>query len=118
VSNKRGGFLRTEADTLGWTPLFGGLVGANDAEADKPHPAPVHLALSGSGIGPSSDVWFVGDSAIDMHCGLASGCVPVLLRPEPPRPGEFDAHPPVCHLTCCDAIVALVRELSVPISPI
>lgn len=118
VSNKRGAFLRTEVEVLGWASKFGGLVGANDAEADKPHPAPVHMALGNSGIKPGRDVWFVGDSPIDMQCGIAAGCAPVLMRPEDPRPGEFDAHPPLCHLTCCDAIVALVRELWVPISPI
>ncbi|MGE5546517.1 MAG: HAD family hydrolase [Solirubrobacterales bacterium] len=118
VSNKRGGFLRKEVEALGWTGLFGALVGASDAKADKPHPAPVHMALAAGGLEPGAEVWFVGDAPIDMHCGHDSGCTPMLIRAEPPRPGEFDAHPPVCHLSCCNAIVALVRELSVPISPI
>ncbi|MGE5503870.1 MAG: HAD family hydrolase [Actinomycetota bacterium] len=118
VSNKRGGFLRTEADRLGWTRLFGSLVGANDAHADKPAPAPVHMALQGSGIDAGEQVWFVGDSPIDMHCALNSGCLPVLMRPHPPRPGEFDAYPPVRHLSGCGELAALVLELSVPISPI
>jgi phosphoglycolate phosphatase len=118
VSNKRGGFLRKEAEVLGWTGFFGGLVGANDAEADKPSPAPVKLALNGSGIEPGAHVWFVGDSPIDMHCAMNSGCIPVLMRNEPIRPGEFDAHPPVYHLENCASMVTLVRELRVPISTI
>lgn len=77
VSNKVGPYLRTEADILGWTPFFGALVGATDAIADKPHPAPVHMALAPSGISPSTDVWFVGDSGVDLECGVASGCIPV-----------------------------------------
>lgn len=118
VSNKRGSFLRAEVETLGWTRFFGALVGATDAEADKPHPAPVHMALAPGALTPNPRVWFVGDAAIDMECGLASGCTPVLMRLDPPRSGEFDSHPPVCHLAGCDAIVALVRELAVPISPV
>lgn len=117
VSNKRGTFLRKEADMLGWTPWFGALVGATDCVSDKPHPAPVLKSLAPAGIEPGRDVWFVGDSVIDIECGLASGCLPILVREDPPRPGEFDTHPPVCHLSCCDAIVALVGELAVPISP-
>jgi phosphoglycolate phosphatase len=118
VSNKQGRFLRSEAEALGWNRYFGTLVGATDAEADKPHPSPVRMALAPAGFGPGPDVWFVGDAAIDMECGRASGCTPVLMRTEPPRVGEFDSHPPVCHLSCCDAIVGLVRELAVPISPV
>lgn len=118
VSNKRGGFLRKEAAVLGWDRLFGALVGANDAEADKPSTAPVSMVLNGSGIQPGPSVWFVGDSPIDMHCAVNSGCVPVLMRGDPPRPGEFDTHPPVYHLENCAAMVTLVRELAVPISTI
>jgi phosphoglycolate phosphatase len=118
VSNKRGSFLRKEAAVLGWTRLFGALVGANDAEADKPSPAPVHMVLEGSGISPQAGVWFAGDSHIDLHCAVASGCVPVLMRPEAPEAGEFDVHPPVYHLENCAAMLALVRELAVPISTI
>ncbi len=118
VSNKRGAFLRKEAEILGWSGLFGALVGATDAAADKPDVAPVIMALQSSGFAPGANVWFVGDAAIDMHCALNSGCVPVLMRSDPPRPGEFDTHPPVYTLDNCRSLVTLVNELSVPISPI
>ena len=36
---------------LGWSRHFGRLVGAGDAAADKPDPAPVGLALEPSGVG-------------------------------------------------------------------
>src|SRR5215469_13443713 len=49
VSNKTGAVLRAEAAHLGWTPLFGAIVGAGDADVDKPHPAPVALALEPGG---------------------------------------------------------------------
>jgi phosphoglycolate phosphatase len=80
VSNKSGKNLRKEAAHLGWDGYFSRLVGANDAEEDKPAPAAVHLALSGSGVEAGPDVWFVGDNAIDIDCAEAAGCLPILLR--------------------------------------
>ena len=88
VSNKTGPLLRREVDRLGWSGLFGRVVGAGDAPADKPACEPVHLALSESGVSPGEDVWFVGDTALDMECATNSGCVAVLLG-EAENPGEF-----------------------------
>ena len=51
ISNKRGDFLRREAEHLGWNGYFGNLVGAGDAAADKPDAAPVIMALARSGGG-------------------------------------------------------------------
>jgi phosphoglycolate phosphatase len=93
VSNKTGAVLRNEVAHLGWTPLFGAIVGAGDAHTDKPHCAPVELALQPSGIPPGPDVWFVGDTAIDMECALAAGCVPVLLGADDAS-AEFALFPP------------------------
>jgi len=105
VSNKTGAVLRREVEHLGWTSLFGSIVGAGDAHTDKPHCAPVELALRPSGIAPGRDVWFVGDTAVDMECALGAGCVPVLLgSPEPA--GEFAQFSPA--LTVADG-AALFR---------
>jgi phosphoglycolate phosphatase len=106
VSNKRGRFLRLEAERLGWTGHFSQLVGAADAPADKPDPAPVEMALRGSGIARGADVWFVGDADIDMACAINAGCRPVLLRREPQTPGEFADCPPALHLPDCAALAA------------
>jgi phosphoglycolate phosphatase len=108
VSNKRGDILRREADALNWTRLFRRFVGANDAERDKPAAAPVHLALEDSAIAPGLDIWFVGDTDIDLVCAANSGCVPVLLRPEPPLPGEFADHPPHRYFDSCAALAKLL----------
>jgi phosphoglycolate phosphatase len=94
VSNKTGRLLRREADQLGWTRHFDVIVGAGDAETDKPTTAPVDLALSGSGIPRGRQVWFVGDTAIDMECAAAAGCVGVLLSPGPADEGEFTRYRP------------------------
>lgn len=104
VSNKRGDYLREEAARLGWLPLFARMVGAFDAERDKPAVEPVHFALAGSGIPAGGDVWFIGDADIDMQCASNAGCVPVLLRAEPPMEGEFDGYAPRFHVADCIAL--------------
>jgi phosphoglycolate phosphatase len=113
VSNKRGRFLRLEADHLGWTGHFAKLVGAADAPEDKPAIAPVDLALAGSGIPRGPDVWFVGDADIDIVCAVNAGCFPVLLRREPMGPDEFDSHKPGLHLPDCAALAARLGEVGV-----
>jgi phosphoglycolate phosphatase len=113
VSNKRGHFLRLEADRLGWSKLFASLIGATDASADKPEIAPVELALAGSGISRGPEVWFVGDTDIDMLCAVNSGCLPILLRREPPRPGEFAVSSPARHLCDCLELATCLRDAGV-----
>lgn len=82
VSNKQGIILRDEAARLGWDGYFHRLIGATDAPADKPDVAPVVMALEGSGIAPGPDVWFIGDTDIDMICANNAGCTAVFLGPE------------------------------------
>ncbi|HUI34849.1 MAG TPA: HAD hydrolase-like protein [Stellaceae bacterium] len=110
VSNKTGAMLRREAAHLGWTSLFGAIVGAGDAEIDKPHHAPVELALRPSGIAPGPDVWFVGDTAIDMECALAAGCVPVLLGPDGAA-AEFAKFPPALTIADGEGFFRTLRGL-------
>jgi phosphoglycolate phosphatase len=116
VSNKTGSFLRKEADHLGWARHFDHVIGAGDAESDKPSPAPVHMALAGSGIAPGAEVWFAGDAPVDMHCAVNSGCIPILLRSALPGSEEFQTHPPRHHFAAFGSLTGLVRGLLHPIS--
>ncbi|MBL6958755.1 MAG: HAD family hydrolase [Rhodospirillales bacterium] len=111
VSNKRGDYLRKEAEHLGWNRYFGRLIGANDAERDKPSPDPVSMALSGSGIDPGQHVWFAGDADIDLECANNAGCLPVLVRDTPPGPGEFKEFPPARHVPDCGELAKLIKYL-------
>jgi phosphoglycolate phosphatase len=79
VSNKNGHYLRTEVAALGWEAWFRRLVGAGDAAADKPSRLAVELALAPTGIAPAPDVWFIGDTGIDIACARAAGCTAVLI---------------------------------------
>jgi len=111
VSNKNGEYLRREVEHLGWATHFGRVVGAQDAAEDKPSPAPVRLALAGSGIEPGAEVWFVGDNPIDVACARAAGCRPVLVR-GPTRTGGAAVAEIDCPLfASCDDLAAFVEAL-------
>ena len=79
VSNKTGRFLRAEVAHLGWAGHFGAVVGAGDATADKPNPAPIHLALRQLGRTADPTVWYLGDTALDMQAARAAGVTAVLV---------------------------------------
>ena len=111
VSNKTGPVLRREAAHLGWTRFFGRLVGAGDAASDKPHAAPVHLALAGTGIGAGGAVWYVGDTAIDMECAANSGCLGVLVGALDANDPGFARFPPALQFPACAALAAHFRAL-------
>lgn len=108
VSNKTGKYLRAEADHLGWTPFFGRLVGAQDAERDKPAPDPIHLALSQNNVKTGPDVWYVGDAPIDVICGKNAGCSTILLGAETQENSGDSA--PDLQIADCAALSALMRS--------
>ena len=79
VSNKQGALLRAEATQLGWAGQFKALVGAGDAAADKPDPAPMRMALDPCNVPSGPSVWYVGDTALDMEAARRAGFSAVLL---------------------------------------
>ncbi|MBT3361299.1 MAG: HAD family hydrolase [Rhodospirillales bacterium] len=111
VSNKHGDVLRDEAAFLGWQGFFERIIGAFDAKGDKPAVDPVEMALSRSDIQCGPDVWFVGDTDVDLECAAISGCVPVLVRSEKPGKEEFDEYPPDIYVNNCLTLSNLLRRL-------
>ena len=79
MSNKAGTYLRAEVAHLGWAAHFGAVVGAGDAAADKPDPAPIRIALQRLGRPADASVWYLGDTALDMRAARAAGCTAVLI---------------------------------------
>lgn len=79
VSNKPGAALRREVGHIGWNAYFRAVIGAGDAEADKPHPAPIWQALAAIGLKPGPEIWYVGDTGVDMLAARAAGVTAVLL---------------------------------------
>jgi phosphoglycolate phosphatase len=110
VSNKTGDVLRREADHLGWTAYFRRLVGASDAALDKPHAAPILLALDGSGIAVGQ-TWYVGDTALDMECAKNAGCRSVLLGARAIEEESFAHFPPDLHFPDCAAFARYATGL-------
>jgi phosphoglycolate phosphatase len=110
VSNKTGNILRREAEHLRWTRHFKRLVGAGDAALDKPHAAPVLLALDASGIGVG-EAWYVGDTALDMECAQNAGCLGVLVGARAIEEESFAQFPPDLHFPDCAAFSRYVGEL-------
>ncbi len=104
VSNKRGDYLRQQADALKWTKYFVALVGSQDASRDKPERDPVDKALAHAAMLPDSNVWFVGDTAIDMLCAKNAGCFPIFIG------SQVDIaalNPPLAFSNCQDLEILL-----------
>lgn len=116
VSNKTGRFLRAEAEMLGWAPLFDALIGATDAAADKPDPAPVYMALEPMGFEPGPAIWFVGDADVDMEIAHRTGLTPVLVGDTPHVGDGLNRFPPAISLDGCAAISSLVKRIAATIS--
>jgi phosphoglycolate phosphatase len=112
ISNKQGPLLRAEAAHLGWDKSFTALLGASDAAADKPDPAPFRLAFAACGLRPGGRVWYVGDTALDMQAARAAGCVAVLLGDAAHDGGVANAIPDLAFTDAAaltEALAALAR---------
>lgn len=94
ISNKTGYNLRKEIDALGWGRYFRVILGAGDAPKDKPDPLIVDLALSAISQAPGHDVWFVGDTDVDLICANRGGCWPILVG-DGDLPAAEQGNPPV-----------------------
>jgi phosphoglycolate phosphatase len=111
ISNKQGALLRAEAGHLGWTPVFAALVGAGDAEADKPDPAPFRIALAACGVQPGAHVWYVGDTAMDMQAARRAGLTAVLIGDATHDGGVMVASPDLAFADA-EALAAALRALA------
>lgn len=110
VSNKKGPNLRKELAHIGWEHYFQAAVGADDAEHDKPEPAPVLMALEKSGLSSSADVWFYGDTAIDLECAERTGCTPILYGDVEAVGGVYHGFPYALHARDHKAMVEALNQ--------
>lgn len=110
LSNKTGRYLREEAAHLGWSGNFAALVGAGDAEQDKPARQALDLALYPIGCKADPGVWIVGDSGIDMEAAHRAGCMAVLLHRDDHDAEEFRDWPPTFVFNSCNSVTELVAR--------
>jgi phosphoglycolate phosphatase len=108
VSNKAGAFLRAEVRHLDWSGHFGAVVGAGDAAADKPDPAPILLALDQLGCAANRSAWYLGDTALDMETAQAAGVTAVLVG-DASHDGGIDRARPDIHFSCALDLAAWLR---------
>jgi len=110
VSNKAGAFLRREVTHLGWDKFFGPVIGAGDAEADKPDPAPLLLALQRLRHAAGPSVWYMGDTALDMQAARAAGLTAVLIG-DAEHDGGVERAAADIHFSTRDHLVSRLHEL-------
>jgi phosphoglycolate phosphatase len=79
VSNKKKNLLDAEINMLDSYKYFKVIVGSGDTNEDKPSPKPIQYALSKINESPGKDVWYIGDSKIDIISGNKAGCTTVYL---------------------------------------
>jgi phosphoglycolate phosphatase len=110
LSNKTGHYLREEASHLAWDAYFSAIVGAGDAERDKPALQSLELALAPFGCEPGKSVWIVGDSGIDLEVAHRSGCVPILMHRQDLEAEEFANWPPEFVFNSCNSLKELIAR--------
>ncbi len=110
VSNKDGPFLRREVAHLAWSGHFGPVVGAGDAAADKPDPAPILFALQQLGRAPDASIWYLGDTAVDMQAARAAGVTAVLVG-DAAHDGGVARAAPHRHFSSAADLAAALRAL-------
>lgn len=111
VSNKTGRFLRAEVAHLGWASLFGAVIGAGDAQEDKPSPAPILLALSRLGASADGSVWYLGDTALDMQAARAARATAVLVG-DAAHDGGIERACPDLHFADAHGVAERLRALA------
>lgn len=82
VTNKKSSLVKAEIEVFGWSKYFVSVVGAGEAEADKPSHAPLKLAVERAALGPDvtpENILFVGDTDNDLACANKFGAPTVLL---------------------------------------
>ena len=111
VSNKKGVNLRKEVTHLGWDGFFDAVVGAQDASHDKPNPAPALMALENAPALAAHDIWFVGDTGVDLECAKNIGAMPVLYGDQQGKDGLFEGFPYRYYARDHRALRALFEEM-------
>jgi len=106
VSNKGGDRLRQEIKLLDLSHVFDCAIGSGDTHADKPSSIPLLHALTSKDLNPSEDIWFVGDSVVDMICAHAAGCTPVSVAPQ----ADSFAHPKI-RAKNCEGLLHILQTL-------
>lgn len=80
VSNSRRGHISPVLDRWSVTQLFDTIVTIEDVQNGKPHPEPIHKALTQLKAGPTK-AWMIGDAVVDIRAGNAAGVKTIAFSP-------------------------------------
>lgn len=97
VTNKKSDTLKLELNHLGWRDYFDVTVGAGDAKRDKPSCDPAIMALENFTGARPEEVWFIGDTGVDLECAAGIGATSVLYGDHAPQGMMHDGHPFTAH---------------------
>ena len=82
VTNDAEALARAQLARLGWTNLFGSIIGFDSGFGGKPGGGGVRAAIEAAGLEPQQAI-MVGDSEADMLAGQAAGCAfTVAIHPD------------------------------------
>ena len=96
VTNKKGELVKREITNHGWDNYFAITIGAGEAEADKPSPAPLLLAIEQSGLDISpQDVWYIGDTDNDLGCAETAGAQSIFILNDELEPDYLAQYSPL-----------------------
>lgn len=83
VSNKKRELIEAEIENYSWQDFFISIVGAGEAQEDKPSSAPLKLAVDNSGLNlDPQEIWFIGDTDNDVACANDFGAQTVFIEKE------------------------------------
>ena len=80
ASSKVGPMLREEIAHLGWEAYLPGIVGAGEAEKDKPAKEAALFAIHGTDIELGPELWVIGDLPIDVQFARNAGGTAVVMN--------------------------------------
>lgn len=115
VSNKTGYLLRAECEHLGWSDYFVSVIGAMDAEKDKPAPDPIFLCLKDTGLKSNSNIWYVGDAPTDIQCAHNARITGILIR-DSAITSDYDEYPPHHHFENLNKMAAFLQDIKLNLS--
>lgn len=110
ASSKVGPMLRKEIAYFGWEKYLPGVVGAGDAEKDKPGKEAALFALSGTNIELGEEVWVVGDLPIDVEFARKVGATSIVMNSSLSNNDEFGDHAPDWFVDSCEDLPPFVRS--------
>ena len=111
VTNKKRELVESEIRHYGWEDYFVSVVGAGEAEADKPSAAPLFLAIERSGLDISAKkTWFIGDTDNDLKCAEGAECISVLIAAAPDAADLLEKHEVHLHKNNCSELVEFLLQ--------